>query len=192
MKKYIKTSLIILIIIVLVFVLIFFAGKSILPNIVGNTTIVSNQISTSTTNEILLNQKAPYFDLSDNNGNSIKLNDFINTPLIIVFWATWNQQSTDQISILDNYLQNKTAQNSLVKVVAINSMEDTSIADSFIRRGGYNVPFVLDSTGEVSNQYNIKSLPTTYFIDRDGIVREIYTGVLSGSMIVDKVENILK
>ena len=192
MKKYITVSLIVILIIALVFVLIFFAGKNILPSIVGNISSTNNQVATTTADETLLNQRAPYFDLPDNKGNRIKLNDFVNAPVMIVFWATWNQESADQISIIDNYLLNKTVQSSLVKVVAINSLEDTSIVDTFIRRGGYSIPFAFDSTGEVSNQYNIKSLPTTYFVDRNGMVREIYSGVLSGNMLVDKVENILK
>ena len=61
-----------------------------------------------------------------------------------------------------------------------------------MKRGAYNVSIGLDLSGDVSNQYNIKSLPTTYFIGKDGVVKEIYTGVLSESMIVDKVENLLK
>ena len=77
-------------------------------------------------------------------------------------------------------------------MITIDSLEDTSIVKSFIRRGEYKISAGLDITGVVSNDYNVRSLPTAYFIDREGVVEEIYTGVLSESMIVDKVDNLLK
>lgn len=190
-KKYYKTILIIVSIIILAFVLIFFAGKNILPDILGNTK-TDGLTSVSTTSGKLIDKKAPYFDLSDGLGNRIKLNSFLNAPIVLVFWATWNKESADQIKIFDDYLSHKNIQNSLVKVIAVNSLEEISIVKSFMRRGDYNVSVALDVTGDTSNQYNIKSLPTTYFIDKDGIVKEVYTGILSENMIVDKVEKILK
>lgn len=191
MKNNIKFSAIVLFAITLIFFLVFFIGKSILPDFLGN--VVSNtETSLSLDNEKLLDKKAPDFDLPDNTGNRVKLAYFSNTPSMLVFWSTWNTESADQIKILDDYLLNKKIDNSIFNIVAINSMEDASIVKSFIRRGGYNVPVAMDTTGHISNYYNVKSLPTTFFIDKDGIIKEIYTGVLSEDMIVDKVENLLK
>jgi peroxiredoxin len=191
MKQNIKISLIVLFILCLIFVLLFIAGKSIIPELLGNSS-TDNNAPISTADEKLLDKKAPAFDLSNITGNRVRLDDFLNTPVVLVFWATWNQDSADQIKIFDDYLLSKNVQVPLIKVVAINSLEDISAVKSFIKRGSYSVPVALDITGGVTNDYNIKSLPTTYFIDRDGITREIYTGVLSEDMIVDKVENLLK
>ena len=190
-KKYIKFIFIVLSAIALVFVLIYIAAQNILPDLLGNTTVRNGQ-PISVTEEKLLDKKAPEFGVSDSAGNRIELSSFINNPVVLVFWATWNSESADQIKILDNYLINQKIQNSLIHVVSIDSLEDASIVKSFIQRGGYSVHEGLDTTGDVSNNYNIKGLPTTYFIDRDGIVREIYTGILSEGMIVDKVDNLLK
>jgi peroxiredoxin len=192
MKNIIKTVLIIITILIAAFVLVFFAGKNILPKLMGNSSENISVATSTVADQKLLDNKAPYFDLSDISGNRVRLSDFLNQPLILVFWATWNQSSADQIKILDDYISNKSNQSSLVKIVAIDSLEDPSLVKSFIKRGSYNVPISLDVTGDVSNKYNIKSLPTTYFIDKDGIIRDIHTGILSESMIVDKVENILK
>lgn len=186
-KKYSKIFLILLFIFASVFILLQLTGKYILPSfLVGQDSI----ISTSTQIEKLLDKKAPYFDLSDNLGGRIKLSQYTNTPVVVVFWATWNQESADQIKIIDDFIANQ-KQSDLVKVIAINSQEDESVAKSFIRRGGYKVLFALDKTGITSSSYDIKSLPSTFFIDKSGIIREIYTGILSEKMIVDKIENIL-
>jgi peroxiredoxin len=172
--------------------LIFLAGKNALPGLTSSVVTNNSASSTLTTNQKLLGGKAPYFDLSDISGNRIRLSDYLNSPVVLVFWATWNQSSSDQIKILDDYLSSKNVQNDLIKVIAVDSLEDSSLVKSFIKRGDYSVPVAFDSVGDISNNYNVKSLPTTYFIDKNGIVREIYTGILSENMIVDKVENILK
>lgn len=190
-KQNIKILITVLVVIFLVFFLIYTTTKNILPEMFGNAN-VNNETPTSVLDEKLLDKQAPDFDLSNNIGSRVKLSEFINNPVVLVFWATWNRESADQIKIFDDYLVSKNIQIPLVKVLAIDSLEDTSIVKSFIKRGEYHVPVALDINGDVSSRYNIKSLPTTYFIDNTGAVREIYTGVLSEGMIVDKVDNLLK
>ena len=191
MKNNIKISAYILSAATLIFLVVFLIGKSILPDFLGNTASDA-ETSFSINDEKLLDKKAPDFDLPDNRGNRIKLAYLSNTPSILVFWSTWNTESADQIKILDDYLSNKKIDNSIFNIVAIDSMEDASIVKSFIKRGNYSVPVAMDTSGYISNYYNVKSLPTTFFIDKDGIIKEIYTGVLSEDMIVDKVENLLR
>ncbi|MEK7072730.1 MAG: redoxin domain-containing protein [Patescibacteria group bacterium] len=191
MKNNIKILAYILSAISGIFFLFFLIGKSVLPDFLGNSVPI-NETSLSLDNEKLLDKKAPDFDLPDNTGNRVKLAYFSNTPSMLVFWSTWNTESADQIKILDDYLSNERIDSSIFNIVAINSLEDSSIVKSFIKRGGYNVSVAMDSTGYISNYYNVKSLPTTFFIDKEGIIKEIYTGVLSESMIVDKIENLLK
>lgn len=191
MSKNIKISLVVFLLITFMFVLIYIAGKSILPDLLGNSN-VNNDTLTAQANEKLLYKRAPSFDMQNISGNRVKLSDYSNVPVVLVFWATWNQESADQIKIFDDYLNNHKTQSSLIQIEAVNSLEDLSIAKSFIKRGRYIVPVLLDITGDVSEKYNIKSLPTTYFIGKDGIVREIYSGILSEEMIISKVENLLK
>jgi cytochrome c biogenesis protein CcmG/thiol:disulfide interchange protein DsbE len=190
MNTYLKSSLVIIAILAIVFLFVRFSGRYILPDLLG--TQATNTDDTLGHDDKLLGKKAPTFDLSDITGNRVKMSQFIDHPLVLVFWATWNKESSDQVKIVDDYLSNQDSQSSLVSFVVINSQEDASLAKSFIRRGGYNALFALDTYGDVSERYNIKSLPTTYFIGKDGIVQEIYTGVLSQKMFVDKIEQILK
>ena len=190
-KKHIKNLLMVLFGIILIFFLVFFAAKVTLPDLLGNLN-TNNENPVHVVGGELLNKKAPEFDLVDYTGKHIKLSSFIDIPIVLIFWSTWNKESADQIKILDDYLLNQKIQGSLVKIITINSLEDPSIVKSFIKRGGYNIYAGLDVAGEVSNDYSIRGLPTSYFIDKDGFVREIYTGILSESMFVDKVDNLLK
>ena len=188
MKKYIKIGLIILGGLALMFSLVYFAGNNVLPDLLGE----NNSSLSENTDTKLLDKKAPYFDLLDTSGERVRLDNFLNIPVVLVFWADWNKDSMDQIRILDDYLSLKSMQSSLVKIIAINSLDESSVVKSIVRRGGYNVHFALDITGDISNLYNVKSLPTTYFIDRDGVIKEIYGGILSSEMLMDKIDSLLR
>ncbi len=148
--------------------------------------------TTDTQSLALRGNHAPYFDLPDTNGTHVRLSDFENTPTVVMFWATWNTDSADALSILDQYNQRQNASDSLVKVVAIDSLEERSIVGSFKQRGKYLTNILVDTQGSVSEDYKVKSLPTYYFIDASGVIEEVYGGVLSESELVDKIEGILR
>ena len=98
--------------------------------------------------------------------------------------------SADQIKILDDHLAKNGE--ALFKIIAISSQEDRSAVANFINRGGYRVQILLDETGEVGGKYEARNLPATYFIDKNGIARDVFVGILSEKMLVEKIEQLLK
>lgn len=191
MKKYFFTFISGVFLLLLLFTGFYGIGKYILPDVLG-TMDVENKIQRPISGESVLHKKAPEFNIPDSNGKRTTLSQFFGTPTVIIFWSTWNKASADQISILDEYIRLSKIQSSLVNILAINSQEDPSVVLSFVRRGGYVVPVLLDATGDVSQTYNVKDFPTLYFISKDGVVNEVYTGILSKSVIVEKVDSLLK
>ena len=191
MKKTIITVAVIIFVTILVFFLIKVAGQNILPELFGVNNL-QNQNTTQGTDNKLLNKKMPFFDLSDISDKRIKSSSFLDKPLIVAFWSTWNVEGANQLKILDGYISSQRKNNNLLSVVSINSQEEPNIVKLFIKRGGYDVPVALDTSGSVTESYNIKSLPTVFFIDRDGIIRDIYTGVINQTTLDAKVEQLLK
>ncbi|MFA6095612.1 MAG: hypothetical protein WC767_02105, partial [Candidatus Paceibacterota bacterium] len=59
-------------------------------------------------------------------------------------------------------------------------------------RGGYGVRTLVDSFGQVSAAYGVKGLPVLYFVDSDGIVRSVSTGLMNLEALVKKVETLIK
>lgn len=143
-----------------------------------------------TTLEAGIGKQAPYFELPDSEGNEAKFSDFLGRPLVLIFWTTWNTVSADQIKILDDYLTGDSQK--LFKIIAISSQEDKSAVANFIRRGGYKIKILLDRAGTITEAYQARNLPATYFIDKNGIIKEIFIGILSESMLVEKAELLLK
>jgi peroxiredoxin len=169
----------------------YLAGKYILPDIFGEVNL-ENEAEKAVLGESVLGKKAPAFSLPDINGDRKILAQFFGVPTVVVFWSTWSPESTNQLKILDDYKRNVSEQAILVHLVSINSQEDPSIASSFIKRGGYGTVALVDVFGDVSNLYNVKSLPTSHFITRDGVVEDIYTGVISERLFVEKVDNLIR
>jgi thiol-disulfide isomerase/thioredoxin len=179
--------------ILIIFVIFYFFGISFVSNI-SPTIEVSSTNTENTSGAIVVGKKPPVFDLASSSG--IRINSFENEgkASVIFFWSTWNTASTDQIRIIDDYLiDNKKNNESLpIRIIAINSQESQATATNFINRGGYDVPVAFDTTGEISNLYAIKTLPTIFFVNRQGILVESYVGVINKQALVDKIEKIIK
>jgi len=137
------------------------------------------------TAQIQIDERAIPVELSDMAGQSVSLSDFLGKPLVVLFWVTWNPLAVDQMKIFDDYLASHDEE--LFAIVSINNLEDKSTVTNFMRRGEYQVRVLLDENGMIGEQYQIRNLPATYFIDQDGIVRDIFIGVLSEEMLMQKV-----
>ena len=170
---------------VVVFAVAYFGGALLLPTASSDSS--GNEIVTGG----LVGSRAPDFDLPDIEGTHVRMSDFTDTPLIITFWSTWNSDALNQLQILDSFAADEKGRG-LVAAIAIDSQEERSLARTYVRRGGYRLPTLVDSLGSVGDAYGVNSLPMTYFVDRSGIIREVVRGVVSKRQLVDKLEGILR
>ncbi len=175
---------------ILLFGGLYFIGRYILPDIIGEVSL-EDEARIAVPGESLLNRRAPAFNLPNALDGRGKLSDYYGAPLVLFFWATWNETSSDQLRIFDDYLKNNPEQASLIRLVAINSQEDASVAESFVKRGKYSMDALADAYGEVSSAYGVKGLPSTFFISREGEVVDVHSGPLSEATFVDKVDKFL-
>jgi peroxiredoxin len=169
----------------------YLSGRYLLPVITGDSGIVQ-EAPAAVPGQSILGHRAPDFSLPDLSGNRTTLAESYGVPVIVTFWAAGNQDSADQVKILDDYRVNEAEQAQLVDIVAIDSLEDPSIVMSFMRRGGYNIDVLTDQFGAAGSQYGVKSLPTTYFISKTGVVEDVSAKLLSESDLTEKVDNLLK
>lgn len=137
----------------------------------------------------LVGAEAPYFDLPDLSGNRVRSSDFANAPVVLVFWGARESDAADQVKILDDWLS---AGDLPVALVTINTQEEKSAVKSFIDRGAYAVPVLLDLEGETGRSYAVRTLPTAFFIDQGGIVRNVTVGIMSKTMLREDAEALLR
>lgn len=136
---------------------------------------------------------APNFTLPDFNNIEISLADLKGFPIIINFWATWCPPCRSEMPALQSVYQ-KYKDHGLI-VLAVNTTYQDSIdkVSTFVSDNNLTFPILLDGTSQSSTDYQIRSLPTTFFIDKDGIIQDmVLGGPMSEALLNIRVERLLK
>ncbi|MBN2424418.1 MAG: TlpA family protein disulfide reductase [Calditrichaceae bacterium] len=118
---------------------------------------------------------APNFALPDLNGETISLSDFREKVVFINFWATWCPPCRVEIPYFIELIDKYEGEGFVVLGVALDPREFDKV-QPFADQIGINYPVVLDKTG-ASNLYGgIRSIPTTFVVNREGKVVEQIVG----------------
>lgn len=143
-----------------------------------------NQIPTDGFNSIQVGEQAPEFGLADLDGNPVRLSDFRGQPVILNFWATWCapcRQEMPEFQAL--YEQEQTAERDLT-ILALNREEEPAdVRQYFYEEMGLSFTPLLDQTGAVANSYGVFNMPTTYFVNSDGVVAAVHRGPLTRELM---------
>jgi peroxiredoxin len=132
---------------------------------------------------------APDFRLVGLDGQPVQLSELRGHPVWLSFWATWCPPCrAENPDIQAVYQANK--ENGLV-VLAVNIGEETSTVRGYADRTGLTFSIVLDQATEVAAMYRIVGIPTHYFIDAEGVVRDWRIGSMSRTTMDRKVRSIL-
>jgi len=133
---------------------------------------------------------APDFLLETLDGSEIRLSDLRGKGVIVNLWATWcgscRKEMPQFVAAYDRYQEDG------LEIIAVNVQESGSIIRPFVEDFGIDFPVALDRRGEVSEEYRIIGLPTTYFIDRQGVVRDIFQGAIAEDELTRRIEEILE
>jgi cytochrome c biogenesis protein CcmG/thiol:disulfide interchange protein DsbE len=119
---------------------------------------------------------APEFDLKSLTGDEIVLSQLKGRPVIVNFWATWCGPCRQEFPTLVRKFKQYQDQN--LVIVGVNYQDENSDdgVRTFMRNTLVNFPIVRDTTEQVGRMYRITGLPTSIFVDRQGIVRNIVVG----------------
>ena len=133
---------------------------------------------------------APDFQLQSLDGQTVSLGNLRGKPVLINFWATWCPPCRGEMPYIQE-IHEEWSDKELM-VLAINIGESSSKAEDFMQ--SYNLSFtvLLDTKQDVAQRYNITGIPTTFFIDKDGIIQEKVIGAFqSKTQIENKLSKII-
>ena len=136
------------------------------------------------TSDLSIGSKAPDFELYDLEGTIHKLSDFKGTPVLLNFWATWCGPCRSEIPHLEGVYEEWKDKD--LTFFAVNVGEGSSDVTSFMDYYGFNMPVLLDNAKTVSRKYGVSGIPTTYFIDEDGIIQNRIVGAFPDRESVEK------
>ena len=136
---------------------------------------------------LMAGDTAHNFFLQDLEGNTVSLEEFRGSPVIINFWATWCAPCRLEMPALQA-TQDKYAEDGLV-ILAVNDQESPQDVEAFVDELDLRLTTLLDPDGIVSGLFNVFNFPTTVFVDRDGVVTAVHRGLLVESQIEDYLSN---
>jgi peroxiredoxin len=81
----------------------------------------------------------------------------------------------------------------IVLAVNMTYQDDPLAVMPFVGERGLTFPVLLDETGEMATAYQLRSLPSSYFVRRDGIINEVVIGgPMSEALLRTRIEDLLK
>lgn len=130
---------------------------------------------------IEVGNKAPDFELKTLTGDTVKLSDYKGKKVMLNFWATWCPPCKAEMPEMQKYYESNKEN---VEILAVNMDTNNDVA-GFVKNGGYTFPILLDEKNDVNKDYGIVSIPTTFFIDEQGVI----THKINGQMKLEDMED---
>lgn len=119
-------------------------------------------------------QRAPAFRLADLQGGEISLSAYAGRPVIINFWASWCIPCQQEFPMYRQAREAYAAEG--LEVLGIVYEDEADSARRFMASEGATWPALVDPGGSVARAYRVTAIPTTYFVDRSGIIRDASYG----------------
>ncbi len=129
-------------------------------------------------------KQAPDFQLLNLEGQPVSLSDFQGKPVLLNFWATWCGPCRQEMPLIQGIFEEYS--DAELVILAIDIGETPSVVNNFIERSNFSFPVLLDTDQDVALEYNIRAIPTTFFIDKDGIIQAIKVGAFSNMIEIEK------
>ena len=116
----------------------------------------------------LLKNKVPAadFKLPLLSAETRSLSDYKGKVVFLNFWATWCPPCREEMPAMEKLYQR--FKNEGLVFLAVDIQEGRKEVEAFIKERGFSFPVALDEKGEAAGLYGIRSIPTTFIVDKDG------------------------
>jgi thiol-disulfide isomerase/thioredoxin len=123
---------------------------------------------------------APDFEWTGTDGQILRLSSYRGKVVVVNFWATWCPPCREELPAL----QRVAASEPDVIVLEVDLMEPGDKARSFLDSLGLDrLQPVLDSDGATTRRFGVLTLPSTFFVDKDGVIRHLELRQMTEAMI---------
>ncbi len=140
-----------------------------LYDVTGDTSVSGGMIAPVESVGIQPGEAAPDFSLETLDGEVVSLSELKGEKVILNFWATWCPPCREEMPEIQKFYD---AHQDDIKIIAVNFNEKDEKVIDFLDEFGYTFPSPLDREGSVGKEYGVLTLPTTYFINSDGVIQE--------------------
>ena len=117
---------------------------------------------------------APPFVLIDLEQNLHRLSDYTGKVLVVNFWASWCLPCREELPAMNRAASKLVAQP--IVWLAVNVGEDRQAVTTFVADYPIDFTVLLDTSGQVSQSWQVVAMPTTFILDRHGYVAHRIVG----------------
>jgi thiol-disulfide isomerase/thioredoxin len=131
---------------------------------------VAQQTSTETVVELF-----PGFALPDLQGKEVSLEDLAGKVILVVFWATWCPPCVAEVPVLNELQETYAEQGLEVVAIAVDPRESVEKIEKFVDEKDVTYT-VLKGAKDTGRRYQVRGIPTTYLIGRNGQQLQKFVG----------------
>ncbi|SET72496.1 Peroxiredoxin [Salinibacillus kushneri] len=135
---------------------------------------------------IKVGDHAPDFELTTLTGEAKTLSDYRGKPVMVNFWASWCGPCRSEMPAMQKVYEEQN-----INILAVN-LTSTEIrkqdVPDFVDEFGLSFPILLDKELNVGTKYQIQPIPTSFFINSEGIISYKHTGPLNEERIMQEFE----
>lgn len=136
---------------------------------------------------------APDVELATTTGETIRLSDLRGQAVLVNLWATWCPPCRAEMRAIEKVYNEYKEGGFIVLAINMTYQDDSSAVIPFVAEHGLTFPILLDTSGETARAYQLRSLPSSFFITREGIIHEVVIGgPMAEALLRTRVEEILK
>jgi peroxiredoxin len=134
---------------------------------------------------VKMGEGAPDFTLPDPVGRSYTLSGYKGKVVLLRFWADWCPNCKEEMPKIDEVYKNMKGKG--FEVLGVNVKQSEEAVSAFVSEYKISFPTPMDKDATVARIYGVVGLPTTFIIDRDGVVKE----KIMGDMTKEEVEGLV-
>ncbi|HFQ95767.1 MAG TPA: redoxin domain-containing protein [Anaerolineae bacterium] len=132
---------------------------------------------------------APNFAFRYPDGSTYTLADFKGQPVIVNFWATWCPPCRREMPGLVKAYE--THKDDGLMILEVDVAEPAEAVEQFVQEYNMTMPVILDQRQEVTRLYRTDSFPTSFFIDKDGVIQVRWVGYLPEEQLALNLQKIM-
>ena len=120
---------------------------------------------------LVLGEQAPKFRLRDLAGNTVSLESYRGTVVMVNFWATWCGPCRIEMPAMETLY--RTFARGDFEILAVSTdPQGAAVTKPFRQEMGLSFPILHDADYQVGLIYGARTLPMTFIVDRQGILRQ--------------------
>ncbi len=125
---------------------------------------------------------APDFTLTDEQGEEVTLSQLRGKVVFLNFWASWCPPCKQEMPAIQKAYE-KYGDQVVFYGVNITASDVKEDALTFMKSNQYEMPLLFDYDAEAASLYRTKYIPTSFFIDKNGVIQKRHEGPMNSKQI---------